>query len=71
MKEFNVISDCREMILLIYRIQFPSNETYGLMSQSRRSSVSVLLNLVEGNSYRDGNRNVLFNKLINSKEAID
>ena len=39
-----------EMALLIYRITagFPKEEVYGLVSQMRRSAVSVPSNIVEG-----------------------
>ena len=40
----------RELIKDIYVIteNFPSSETFGLTSQIRRASISVLLNIVEG-----------------------
>jgi len=39
-----------EMVVLIYKITkgFPKDEIYGLISQMRRSGVSVPLNIVEG-----------------------
>ena len=41
-----------ELVLEIYKVteQLPSHEKYGLISQIRRSSVSVPLNIVEGRS---------------------
>jgi len=44
-----------EMVVLIYKITkgFPKDEIYGLISQMRRSGVSVPLNIVEGCS-REG-----------------
>ncbi|HLD31860.1 MAG TPA: four helix bundle protein [Patescibacteria group bacterium] len=39
-----------EFVKLVYRLTklFPADELYGLVSQLRRASVSVLANLVEG-----------------------
>ena len=38
------------LVLLVYRMtrSFPSDELYGITSQMRRSSVSVVTNIVEG-----------------------
>jgi four helix bundle protein len=46
-----VWKESRELTLLIYRItkQFPDNERYGMTSQLRRASSSVVANIAEGN----------------------
>jgi four helix bundle protein len=40
----------KELLLLAYQLtkQLPSNEAFGLISQMRRASVSVISNFVEG-----------------------
>jgi four helix bundle protein len=44
----------RELVLLVYKHteNFPKSEEFGLKSQSRRSSVSVVLTIVEGHRKR-------------------
>jgi len=43
-------------VKLIYRVtkQFPKNELYGITSQLRRSTVSIILNYIEGYARRKG-----------------
>ncbi len=48
----------RELALMIYKTtkKFPKDETFGLISQMRRCSISIASNLAEGsgrNSYKD------------------
>lgn len=44
-------------IMSVYRLtsNFPRDEIYGVVSQLRRSSVSVMLNYIEGFARRKGN----------------
>jgi len=44
----------KELVFIIYRTtnEFPRSELYGLTSQARRATVSVLLNIVEGDRRR-------------------
>lgn len=66
-----VWQDSRELSKSIYQITktFPSDEKYGLVSQIRRSAVSVSSNIVEG-SYRNSNKdkfnfmNIAFSSLM-------
>ena len=44
-----ILDSGREMIKAIYQIPFPDSEKFGLQSQIRRASVSVNLNIAEGN----------------------
>ena len=50
--ELRILNDIREMIYMVYKINFPVSELYGLQSQIRRAAVSVSLNIVEGNVFR-------------------
>ena len=47
-----VWQEAYKLCLLIYKItfKFPSEEKFGLVSQMRRSSYSVCINLAEGNT---------------------
>ena len=49
-KELNVWQKSYELCLKIYRItaKFPNEERYGLISQIRRSAVSIPSNIAEG-----------------------
>jgi len=40
----------KELVVLIYKTtnEFPNNEKYGLISQMRRATVSVMANIAEG-----------------------
>lgn len=51
-EHLNVTANVQEFIILIYEIarQLPDFEKFGLQSQLRRSSTSVLLNLAEGSA---------------------
>lgn len=46
--------DSKEISLIVYSItgQFPDEEKYGLVSQMRRSAISVSSNIAEGSSRR-------------------
>lgn len=69
--EFNLLDDVRKLTIFIYNIKFPEYEKYGLMNQIRRAMISVLLNIREGNTYRDGNRNKHFDTSIGSLNEVD
>ena len=51
-EDLKVFDQAHKLTLLIYKFtkNFPKSEIYGLTSQIRRSSVSVAVNIVEGNS---------------------
>jgi four helix bundle protein len=47
-----IYKESHKLVLMIYKVskEFPKDETYGLTSQIRRSSVSIVANIIEGNS---------------------
>lgn len=49
-KDLSIWQDSMELVELIYRLtnKFPSSEKFGLISQMRRSSVSIPSNIAEG-----------------------
>jgi four helix bundle protein len=49
-QDLNIWKEAHKLTLEIYKItnKFPSTETYGLISQIRRASVSVVGNIAEG-----------------------
>lgn len=51
-EKLNVWKDSLELVKLIYKVTkgFPSDEKYGLISQMKRSSVSVSSNIAEGST---------------------
>ena len=53
-EKLDVTRNIQKLIVSIYEITstFPSEERFGLVSQIRRASVSVLLNIAEGSSRR-------------------
>lgn len=61
-KNLNVYQKAHELVLLTYEVtrKFPKEEIFGLISQMRRCSVSVVANLVEGYSRRTQNDKLQF-----------
>lgn len=51
-KTLKVFQESHAFVLTIYKATkgFPKNEEFGLVSQIRRAAVSIVANLVEGNS---------------------
>lgn len=51
-EDLPIYKDAHKLVLMIYKItkNFPREEAYGLSSQIRRSSSSVVANIIEGNS---------------------
>lgn len=49
-KELKVWQNSRELVKKVYvaTVEFPNNEQYGLTSQIRRSSISIVSNIAEG-----------------------
>ncbi len=47
-----IFKDSHKLVLMIYKAtkKFPKDETYGLVSQIRRSASSIVANIIEGNS---------------------
>lgn len=53
-KGYEVFKESHKLALKIYKLtkSFPNEEKYGLISQMRRASYSIPMNLVEGGSLR-------------------
>ncbi len=47
-----IFQDSHKLVLMIYKAskKFPKDETYGLVSQIRRSASSIVANIIEGNA---------------------
>ena len=49
-EKLTIWNEARELVKEVYKItaKFPKEETFGLINQIRRATVSILLNLAEG-----------------------
>lgn len=61
-KELKVWQKSRELAKLVYGIELPNEEKYGLTSQIRRSVVSISSNIAEGSSRKS---NLDFTRFLN------
>lgn len=50
LRKLKLYKECRKFIVIIYRLSslLPNEEKYGMVSQMRRATVSILANIVEG-----------------------
>ena len=71
MSDLSLLSDLRELIKIIYKIQFPKEEAYGMQSQIRRACVSVSLNIREGNCFKDKKKLNFFRIAKGSLNEVD
>jgi len=64
-EKLHVWSDCRAFAKEIYQLtnNFPNEEKFGLVSQLRRSIVSVISNLAEGSSRSTSNDKASFYRI--------
>ena len=62
-EQLEVWKKAHQLVLLIYRstADFPDTEKYGLVSQMRRSAVSIVANMVEGAKRRTVADRIHFN----------
>jgi four helix bundle protein len=53
-ERFEAFQACDNLVICIYRVtkSYPSDERYGLTSQTRRAAVSTAANIVEGSARR-------------------
>ncbi|WP_415040031.1 four helix bundle protein [Flavobacterium sp.] len=51
-EKLDVWQNAKSLILIVYKLtnDFPTNETYGITSQIKRSSSSIATNIAEGTS---------------------
>lgn len=70
-KDLMVWQKSMELVTDIYKItsDFPSNEKYGLVSQVRRSAISIPSNIAEGNSRRSVPDYIQFIKIARGSAA--
>ena len=70
-RDLDVWKKSHELVLGIYSItsSFPNTETYGIISQLRRSSSSVPANIVEGQSRNTTKEYLLF--LYNARGSLE
>lgn len=61
-EKLNVWIDSKELVKMVYTVthKFPGEEKFGLISQLRRSSISVASNLAEGTSRKTGKDKAYF-----------
>lgn len=64
--ELMILRDCDHVSCLIYRLDFPDSEKYGLQNQTRRACISIALNLAEGNAFRNANKIRFFEMALGS-----
>jgi four helix bundle protein len=61
-KDLIVGQKAYELVLRVYRLteKFPKSEQYGLLSQIRRSSISIVSNIAEGYQRQHGGEYIQF-----------
>ena len=61
-EQLKVWQDCRILVKEIYKLtaDFPNEEKFGLVSQLRRASISVISNIAEGSSRRGQKEKAIF-----------
>lgn len=66
-------NDIRDLVKYVYILtnKFPKDELYSLTNQTRRSIVSVSLNVREGNEFREAKRINFFKIAIGSLCEVD
>jgi four helix bundle protein len=72
MTEMDVTVKAKQLCECIYKVSasLPLSEQFGLSNQIRRAAISIVSNLTEGNSYTDGNKNVLFSRAYGSCQEV-
>ncbi len=71
MSELRILGTLRKLVCHIYKIKFPQSEKYNLESQTRRSVVSVSLNIREGNIFFDKRRTTHYQRALGSLVEVD
>ena len=68
---FEVLEKSREIVRQVYSISLPNHELYNLTSQIRRASISIPLNISEGNAFRDKRRITHFERALGSLNEVE
>jgi len=71
-QNLRVLQRAHELALLVYKttMEFPKNEQFGLVSQMRRSAVSVPSNIAEGFRRRGRDKFVFYSYSLGSLEEL-
>ncbi len=71
MTKLLLMTDVLNLIEYIYNLKYPQSEKFGLESQIKRASVSVSLNLREGNIFQGKNKIRFFKIALGSLVEVD
>lgn len=71
MKELDIYKRSKKIVIWMYQLKFPQEETYMLRNQMIRAGHSILLNLCEGSAYKDKNKNKHYKIALGSAYEVE